>query len=305
MSVRNKSIQYSYPVLTPEHIDFPDSIFHVTTSGEIKNDESEYISIDMHVDLKCRGMEKLIKKGEAGVMIREFCGTTRYTNCYFVNDKNFTVKIPKNQVSGKIKISPFVVAKQKITGYKLAEFNKMFFSDKQSFTVDKFGLLAIAPPISVFLSTVYFGTPESIVSIAKGDCETPLVHLGAKRESKPFVPDAITVILPEQLYNMYMKYRSIQNKSELLYIMKSIVVLPAITDAIAQIKEWEIYDELNDHDDLSWVSVIQTALNRSFGTDSVTDILRSQKQTESGLANIILGNMECNALFNVGSLKKQ
>ena len=102
-----------------------------------------------------------------------------------------------------------------------------------------------------------------------------------------------------------MKYRSIQNKSELLYIMKSIVVLPAITDAIAQIKEWEIYDELNDHDDLSWVSVIQTALNRSFGTDSVTDILRSQKQTESGLANIILGNMECNALFNVGSLKKQ
>ena len=150
--MRNNLLQYPHPVLSEANKDFINSTFQTDLLSLDEKDRDNLI-FKMKYNLKCQGLEELIRLDSAIVIVRITCKRTSYRDYKILDKKKESIlRIPKKNVSDEIEIEPWILAHKDISNYKLAEFNQNYFAGL-SFQIKKGTILATAPGYRIRLDS--------------------------------------------------------------------------------------------------------------------------------------------------------
>lgn len=294
--MRNRAIEYPHPVLNEYTNDFTDCSFTINVVSY--SDTGNFITLVLAYDLKCNGIRDLLDKGLAKIAIRLTCFRTSYRTMFDMElNGRSNISIPKNKVSDAIDIQATIVATQDHVTYALAEFNKNYFSNV-SFSLRKGDIIANEPGLKIKLNTVLEKNMAGIVLINTDSSISDMkVNFASIEEIDPSLTDYIYITLPDEEYKNYAKLMTKKHlKNGIERFLQSAVVLPAITEAIAKLRNEEMFEDASEphYRGTIWADSIYAAL-ASCGIDE----LATNTQSDYEIANKLLGNVVSDSISNL------
>lgn len=289
--MRNINVHYPHPVLDYLNNDFDGCNFQLVTCP-LKM-QGKNIILSLSYALNCKGLEDMLEKGSAKVIIRVTSRNTSYRNVFELKTSGISTEciIPKALIADYIEVEPYIIAAKDIPDYRLQEFNQVFFSGL-SFSVAKGSLLAIAKGIKYRFKSVNEKKVGGIVSVTLNDSTDDFDVSFAKNEGDSGVlADKIHILLPSKAFSQYSNMKStlnIKNGWE-RYMMCSYVV-PAITEAICILRDDE---RCEDYNETVWAKAILDKLQEK-GID-----LNDCDKSSMVLANMILEDIEIEILDDI------
>lgn len=296
--MRNQIVEYPHPVLTEYTGDFIDSSFSIEVTNH--SDNGSELVFEVLCSLKCDGMEDLINKQLASVVLRVMCFRTSFRKPYKLTLNEPTqISIPKNLVTDVIDFQAIVVINQNSADYQLEEFNKKYFGES-SFKLRKGDVLANEAGIKIKLNSVLEKNAAGVVLVrGSKNTRSMTAHFASLEDENPDLTNYIYVTLPDAEFVSYgtlMKKK--MYKREIERFLQASVVLPAITEGISKIRN----EQMLEPDDIEkhyigtiWADSILDALYKKTGIDD----LSSSDRSDLELANILLGNVEGDSLNNL------
>lgn len=287
-------MQFPRPVLNEYLNDFEESKFEIC--NPTFDEKADSIILHLSYELICPGMEKFIADGYAKVIVRISCFRTSYRNSFELHaDKVTDVIIDKKLISDCIDIQGIIVANALYNSYHLDEFNKNYFGDLY-FSLRKGDVIANEPGIKIQLTTVLETVPSGVVQIAGDPSIDKLkVKYATVEETDPQYSNYITVLLPQKDFDTY---RKLTQKKHLKYgiarFLQASLILPALVEAIARIKNEELTDEDENEEHYLgtiWADSIIDALAKN----AIDDITGTQK-SDVEMANLVLGDVASDAI---------
>lgn len=297
--MRNRAIEYPHPVLNEYTNDYINSSFGIDVLSHTDNGSD--IVIELECLLACDGLATLIAEGKAKPIVRLTCYRTSYRDTVDLNASGSTiVKIEKRKVTGNIDIQAMIVATQELHDFKLPEFNQAYFGNIY-FQIRKGDVLANEPGINVKLNTSLEKNMAGIV-IVRGDAsiQSMNVSYAETTEMNPELSDYIVITLPDMDYKNYARLMSKKHlKNGVERFVQASVILPAITEAVALLREEEstVDDEgqsPTSYRGTVWADSIYSALDRYGISD-----LSSRTKSDFEIANLLLGNVTSDSISNL------
>lgn len=292
--MRNNTTQYPRPVLNEYLNDFEGSKFEIC--APTFDEKADSIILHLSYELICPGMENLIADGYAKVLVRISCFRTSYRNAFELSAGEITdVVIDKKLVSDCIDVQGIIVASATYNAYRLDEFNKNYFGEVP-FSLRKGDVIANEPGMKIKLTTVLETVSSGVVQIA-GDpsIDSLKVKYAAVEETDPQYTNYITVLLPQKEFETYQKLTKKKHfKYGIERALQASLILPAVVEAIALIKDEELTDESEIEEHFLgtiWADSIIAALNQK----GIDDIIGTQK-TAVEMANLILDDVSSDAI---------
>ena len=297
--MRNRAIEYPHPVLNEFTNDYINSSFGIDVLSHTDNGAD--IVIELECQLNCDGLVTTIAEGKAKPIVRLTCYRTSYRDTIDLNPSGSTIiRIEKRKVTGNIDIQAMIVATQEIQDFILPEFNPGYFGGI-SFQIRKGDVLANEPGINVKLNTSLEKNMAGIV-IVRGDTsiQSMNVSYAETTEMNPELSDYIVITLPDMDYKNYARLMSKKHlKNGVERFVQSSVILPAITEAVALLREEESTEDDDGQAPTSyrgtvWADSIYSALARYGITD-----LTNRTKSDYEIANLLLGNVTSDSISNL------
>lgn len=271
MAIRNRD--YPHPMLYKESEDYIDSNFEFNIVSQ-KDDRNEFVFY-LDYTLSSKGLLDLIKDNKAKIIVRIDSPAASYRQVHELSDDSTIITINKNHVVKKIQFISMVVACDNIQGFKLPnEHNPEYFAGIH-FNLRKGDMLAYSNQI--------------IVTLDDSELKKPLASIFNIRSAKDaeksiqtnFEFDKISIIVKEDVYNLYYKLRK---DAAFKIFLSSILVLPVLTEAIVKMKD-DIANGQGMYSDNRWYKTIEKKLEANH--------LEWKNSDESPvtLANILLGDI--------------
>ncbi len=283
-SVKN---EFPNPVLAAGRDDYIESCSFGTTfdPDEIKVD-ADYIIVPIDYSLVCDGLQKLVASGDAVVVVNVRSSAASYSALFrFEKDTtSMMVQIPKYDVIRRIEISGSVIAANAISNFHCpGEFDELYFG-YQTFDLRR------GDPIDC--------EDSRIIYIDDTELEKPItsifeISLAQDQDSDDidtvFEGDKITIILKQDLFNIYNEFKDYNNGSLRRYVT-AVIVYPVLIEALHKI---QLYHWETEKDDSMagrrWFRAIELKTEKlnvdwEKGVDSITS-----------LADKILGNITLDA----------
>ena len=201
--------EFPNPVLATGRNDYIESCRFNTSFEE--NDiqvDTENIIIPISYDLECRGLNNLLKSGDAKVIVLVKSSSASYSKIFTFDDgkTEMTVSIPKFSIVNKMDITGSVVAANDIKEFSCpGEFNELFFG-ASTFEIRKGDILATEESRAIFVDTSELERPISSIfdiSRASEDQESDIVPV--------FYGEKIEIYLTNELYELYYKFKDFNN----------------------------------------------------------------------------------------------
>lgn len=295
--MRNRAVEYPHPVLNEYTQDYIDSSFEVEVLSH--TDNGPEIILELECKLNCNGIARCISEGKAKAVLRLTCYRTSYRDAFDLDPFGSTIiRIEKKRVSGSIDLQAIIVATDNIRGFKLQEFNPLFFADAD-FLIRKGDVLANEPGIVIKLDTSLEKNMAGIVLVRGDQHATSIcVHFAEANEEQPDLLNYIVITLPDSVYKNYARIMSKKHlKNGVERFIQASVILPVITEAVGRLRS----EEIEDGDESStqyrgtvWADSIYDALRR-YG---ITELADSQ-MSDTEIANMLLGDVLSDSISNL------
>lgn len=245
------------------------------------------INIPITYSLKCNGLEKLLKSGEATVIVLIKSSAASFSKLFQFGDghNSLDIAIPKYAVVNKIDVTGHIIAACDIDRFCCkGEFNETYFGT-DTFAIRKGDILATEETKTIFVDNSELEKPiSSIFNISKNDSQD--------FDIKPdFYGEKIEIFLKSELYDLYYNFKDFNNGTLRRYAT-GIIVYPILVEAITYIighYQNKDGDEL-DFSDKRWFRAI---VNKS---DSIGQDLKSYVDSPTTLADALLGKVSLDAL---------
>lgn len=230
---------FPYPVLRPDIDDYVDGDFQVIVDVSVSPDASQ-VNVAVEFDLSVTEIQTEIEAGTAEFVAVISSRETFYRTTLRTAKKKTTKIFRSDQIRGELLISPFIVAKEDIKGFKSVDINPEFGAS--SFTFEAGEVLAIDEPKAIYFDRDLFTPLSSVLELALDPNQ---------KESKwtlSFDQDKLRILVGEKSKeHIDLARNNQQNKSILINSMW----FGAVAEATNQLKQG------SDYDDLRWASVIR------------------------------------------------
>lgn len=207
------STSYPYPVLFKNNDDYVDSSFNVDINVSESFGE---LNITASFQLDNNELMNLVNLGDCSFTIHVECGQTSFREIYLTNREIEEIRIPSNQLRGKVEINSFVIANKEIQNYTNSKLNDWYKG--VPITFEKGNILAIGNAIE----TTLFEDDKDLLNL-------PSIVKVTQSEKNEYIEvdmtqDLLIVSLPKYEYEQYIYNR----KSLLKNTILSNVFLPAL-----------------------------------------------------------------------------
>ena len=236
MQIKNRF--FPYPILdnSKNSSTYKDTDFEITY--EINEDDKNLILKDAKIVTNNSNITELLINNIAKACLIVECSDTIYRNSFSIGIEGKDIIISKNDIIGKTVISGFIYANNEIEEYYDDDFVEEYKDYK--FYIDKFDVLAIdnGESIKLEMEDNIDKKVSSIFSIIKNENsrDTMEMELSSNR---------INIYLPTQEFSIY---DTLKNNDIFDNIIFSIIAIPALTQALLEIKtrisNGETFDEI-------------------------------------------------------------
>ena len=216
--------KYPYPVLLSKGDDYIGCLFEVAIES-IKT-PTEF-SFQLETKLDCPDLRAAVDRGDAAVILHVECPQSAYRKSLTIPiGLHRTPPISTNDLSGKVFLCPFIVAKRDIKGFQSDSFNPAYAG--LSFNIRCGAVLAEGEEVidyadtatrdidfkpDIFSVVPYVPEPE--------DCERIKID--------PSIDSKIRIALPRSIYPLYNAMLKSGEAKEFLW---SSIILPAVMEAL-------------------------------------------------------------------------
>lgn len=244
MKVKNRLSPY--PILFDYRDDYLQSSFRADISAT-----ERFNDIVVHVEfhLKDNVIEELIQTNRARFLLHIECPAMSLRQSYEVEDNQFQISLPMDDVCERLEICTFIVANEDIKGYS----NPQFHSDYRGLTFDlsKGQLVAIgtSKQYDIEKNSDPMASLPSIVKIVKSNSKVKgTITVNTDNN------DYIYVGLSQDAFDLYARL----GKHVYAKTVMSLVLLPAMITVLDRIRE-----ETDSFQDARWFTVIEELLERN------------------------------------------
>lgn len=288
--MKSFGIEFPNPVLAADRDDYKEDCGFSISLIDNMSVDNENITINIEYSMQCNGIQSLIESGDVIVVIIAKCSIASYSRLFSFpkNETKMVIKIPKFDVVDKIEIKGLVIAAHVISDFSCpGEFNELFFKDC-TFEIRKGDILAFDNSRTIFLDASELERPiSSIFLIAERDNILGDI-------CPEFEGEKITIYLKKRLYDLYYKFKDIDNGVFRRYVT-AIVVYPVLVEAIALVQKsnrCEEYDsfEKDNYRDYRWFRAIEHKV------EDPKMNLNLQEESAVSLADRLLGGISLEAL---------
>ena len=291
--MRIKAKLYPYPLLEScfGQGDYVDSKFNIFV--EQKNNGSN-IELKFTPVLDNYGIQELINNGSADFAVHVESTLTSYRKLFRVKDGGLTVQINANDVENNISVCTFIIANKDLNNYRNDKFNEDY--DGFSFNIEKGNVLAIGDSYELDINKEKddIGNIQSIFG---------LIELKNEKEKDIKIDvsmEKINIALPKEEFNSFKRLmRAPENRA----ILHSMILIPALMEAIDQMKESVKNGEFYNIQNKKWYrSLVKAAENINIEIDEETILTlpsfeTAQRLMSDTIGRGILGFSDLNLIF--------
>ncbi|WP_036611760.1 hypothetical protein [Oribacterium sp. P6A1] len=261
MVIKNRL--FPYPVLCEDSDDYIEGEFYVNTS--LVEQGVNDILVKFEMNLENPGLQELISKGMAEYVIHIECSDTAFRTVIRTSSNSETYRIMNSRVNGNINLLAMIVSKDTISGFKNDYLNDDY--DGINITIPKASILAYENMDPIHISKNYeeLAEKDSIFSIIKK------MRIDQNEHNKiqfRLDQDRIKITVDDDIYNNYIKY---QNNSAVQSIMRSLLIIPALTYML-EILRTEDYEP---YEDAYWFIKLQNFYKNN-GLNFIDDIINGE-----------------------------
>ncbi len=261
MEIKNRL--FPYPVLCIDTDDYIEGEFYVATSIIEQGLNDILIKFEMNLDNP--GIQELISRGLAEYVIHLECSDTAFRTVIRTSSNCETYRIMNSRVNGNINLLAMIVSKQPIDGFE----NDYLNNDYAGLTINipKASILAYENMDTIHISKNYeeLAAKDSIFSIIKK------MRLDQNEHNKiqfRLDQDRIKITVDDDIYNTYVKY---QNNTAMQPIMRSLLVVPALTYMLEVLRT----EEFEPYEDAYWFIKLQNFYKEN-GQNFIEDIIEGE-----------------------------
>lgn len=276
-------LDYPHPVLMINGDDYEkECSFSVLMKEDVQEDDYN-VSFSFEYVLKCESLRTLIDDEKAKVVIYIESPNSSYRQMvYFPKDESvIEIDVKKDMVSRKITAKPYIIACENIQNYNSDLFNKDYF-ENASFDIRKGDILATEKQYDVILDNI---------DIFKNCASVFSVRLDEK------VPNGIKVNYNDHKINVmvnkkdYEKYRDLREQQEFRCLLSSIIIFPALVEAIEAMKREKKGGE-EDISEKRWFMAMEKQMKRK-------NIVLNDMSSSVQVANELLGDIFKSSLISI------
>ena len=251
MRTRNKC--YPYPVLTPYGDSYlKTSLFKV----DRKTEKDGYtFRIILHPYVEDDGLRGLLKADEAELIYHIECPLSGYRKIFASKyTEDYVYQVPGKEISGRVQITPMIVAKKDISDFSLPTFAKDLKG--MSFRVNMGDVLAAADTINLNVAKRYASETqdESIIQAFKNQ-DARATSMVVETQSK-----YIVVKIPQALFNTF---KTFSNGHKLDSVFNEMVAVPALQQVILEMQE----NGADHYETFEWFPSVKKSIHDLFGID--------------------------------------
>lgn len=242
--------RYPYPVLTAGNDDYVGCSFDVDVEP-VKHDAQ--LELPLNAKLGSKSLKALIEQGYATVILHIECSRSAYRKSHEIPLGTHTVMIPSGDVSGRISLCPFVVARKDIENYKSDEFNSAY--QDLEFRIRAGAVLAEGVEKSVFVdtSTRDLEHKPDIFSIVPDTAMDEDASLKSLMKVDPF-NSKISIHMPTKAFS---QYGALLKSGISIGIVHCVVILPAMMEALSRMRDAYQSDDVDDFKDFIWFNTVR------------------------------------------------
>ena len=251
--MKRSNIGFPYPVLCSDNNDYIDSSFAINNVVE-QFVENNKIGVQIDYELKSSGLENMINKGQAKVVLYLESPNSSYrTVCSYVQgETTIQCEIDADKLSKILKLKGMIVATCDISSFCFEEHNKELF-ENFDFKIRKGDILAISNIYEVELSLIDpLENKPSIFSIRPDDNATETIKVDISN------PDRINIWLTRDLHN---EYQDLRGEPQIRTLLASYYVLPALVEALEFMKSEAQNGDDEDIRNGAWYQSLEARLN--------------------------------------------
>ena len=249
-----KSKLYPYPVLSKFSDDYLDSEFR--TEADIRLDGYD-VSIGFEAIIKNEEIESLLESSQAAILYHLECPQTGYRTILETGENEKVARISSKDVSGRLQVCSFIVAKEKIIGYTNKDFNQDYRGFR--FDIDAGSVLAVGEQVNADIeqdprSLADVPSLLSVIRNADENARGIVVDMNANR---------ILAKLPEA---DFLNYKMLRNEQRVQPVLNSLIVLPSLLFVFGEIARLD-QEERYDYTGYAWYRSLKKILLERFACD--------------------------------------
>lgn len=235
---------FSHPVLREGSLDYENSAFQPIITSEIVEGGTLIVDVTFMLSEGC--VQELISQGKATYVVMVYCSMTHTRTFYKTREKNIREELPAVAIHGRVEVSAFIIAEQKIDDFFSSNMNKEFGG--VHFTITSGDVLAVAPPHIFIVESpnIPIGAVIEVVLIA--DRSSPNFSVSLEHE----------IIRIEMGSEEKLKFDFARDNKRLLPHIFLGFYVPTIAEALRLMSKDDGLDE-----DRKWSRVIRSACDNA------------------------------------------
>lgn len=283
--VKSKS-DFPHPVLSMDGEDYRKECTFGCFLGEDVLEDEQHIEFLIGYHLECDFLQRLVQDEQAIVMAYIESPNASFRRiCKFPKGENeIKVKVYKGEVSKKLIIKPQIIANEPISNYQSEYFNQEYF-ENASFSVRKGDILAYERQYEIIVEDINeFKNCASVFSIRLDETMTDGVKVNYNDEK-------INIQINRREHD---RYRQLRERQELRIFLSTMIVFPALVEAIEAMKR-EIANGEEGISDKRWYLALEKQLDKK-------NINLREMVSSVYVANELLGDIVQNSLLEIEGL---
>ena len=283
--VKSKS-DFPHPVLSMDGDDYVKECTFSCFLCEDMIEDEQHIEFSIGYQLECDFLQRLVQEGQATVMAYIESPNASFRRiCKFPKGENEAkIVVYKGEVSKKLIIKPQIIANESINDYQSEYFNQEYF-ENAAFSVRKGDILAYERQYEIIVEDINeFKNCASVFSIRLDETMTDGVMVNYNDEK-------INIQINRREHD---RYRQLRERQELRIFLSTMLVFPALVEAIEAMKR-EIANGEEGISDKRWYLALEKQLNKK-------NINLREMVSSVYVANELLGDIVQNSLLEIEGL---
>ncbi len=243
-----KAKLYPYPVLAGFNDDYLDSKFNVYAIIQTFPNE---LLIQLKPVLVNDGIQNLINKGQASVIVHIECSLTSYRKVVKVPNEGLELRISADSIEGPISFCPFIVAVDNIVGYTNDKLNKDY--EGAEFDLEKGNILAIGQEVQTRVEK----QDDDLANVPSIFAVTEIKDEDKNEIVINNTGNKINIQLPSKTFT---EFKLAMTNPSSMAVIHSMIIIPALMKCFDDMKSKP--EELYIYEDKRWFRALKKALKK-------------------------------------------
>lgn len=279
-------LDFPHPVLALDGEDYVKECTFNCSLGEDMVEDDQHIEFVIEYQLECEFLQQLVQDGRAIVIayIESPNASFRRICKFSKGEKKVRVKVYKGEISKKLIIKPQIIATELINDYQSECFNQEYF-ENAVFSVRKGDVLAYERQYEIVVEDINeFKNCASVFSVRLDETMTDGMKVNYNDEK-------INIQINRREHD---RYRQLRERQEFRIFLSTMLVFPALVEAIEAMKR-ELVSGEEGISDKRWYLALEKQLSKK-------NLNLREMVSSVYVANELLGDIMQNSLLEIEGL---